>query len=98
MGAARDALLLAPSVAPPLPFRSNKEDIFAFSTDAANHIVESYVPIIEKHKNDPYSPRQKEWQQIRRGRYTEVSDGRGSVWHARVPLARKVVLPFAGNA
>ncbi len=46
----------------------DKEKIFAFATDAANHIVESYVPIIKKHKNDPYSPRQKEWQQIRRGR------------------------------
>ncbi|PRW59269.1 coproporphyrinogen III oxidase chloroplast precursor [Chlorella sorokiniana] len=51
----------------------DKEKIFAFATDAANHIVESYVPIIKKHKNDPYSPRQKEWQQIRRGRYTEFN-------------------------
>lgn len=47
---------------------SDKEDIFKFATDAANHIVEAYVPIVKKHKNDPFSPRQKEWQQIRRGR------------------------------
>lgn len=53
---------------PCAPSCSDKEDIFKFATDAANHIVEAYVPIIKKHKNDPYSPRQKEWQQIRRGR------------------------------
>ncbi|KAL4420993.1 hypothetical protein ABPG77_001312 [Micractinium sp. CCAP 211/92] len=51
----------------------DKEDIFKFATDAANHIVEAYVPIVKKHKNDPFSPRQKEWQQIRRGRYTEFN-------------------------
>ena len=50
------------------PPRSDKEEIFKFATDTANHIVEAYVPIVKKHKTDPYSPRQKEWQQIRRGR------------------------------
>lgn len=100
----------------PLPC-SDKDAIFAFSSDCASNIVESYVPIIQKvwaahcwlahasrsamlcsaeaphlvsspdcrqhaahhslwsahlsppqHKNDPYGPRQKEWQQVRRGR------------------------------
>lgn len=55
----------APTISLPC---SDKDKIFAFSTDCAQNIVESYVPIIKKHKNDPYSPRQKEWQQIRRGR------------------------------
>ncbi|KAL4420308.1 hypothetical protein ABPG77_001398 [Micractinium sp. CCAP 211/92] len=51
----------------------DKDTIFAFSSDCANHIVESYVPIVQKHKNDPYGPRQKEWQQVRRGRYVEFN-------------------------
>ncbi|KAI7837822.1 hypothetical protein COHA_008310 [Chlorella ohadii] len=51
----------------------DKDKIFAFSTDCAQNIVESYVPIIKKHKTDPYSERQKQWQQIRRGRYVEFN-------------------------
>lgn len=40
----------APSVPPPSPFSpcSDKDAIFAFSSDCANNIVESYVPIIQK--------------------------------------------------
>jgi coproporphyrinogen III oxidase len=51
----------------------DKEDIFAFSSDAANRVVESYVPIVKKHMRDSYSPRQMEWQQVRRGRYIEFN-------------------------
>ena len=74
-----------PLGAPAARWRRDKEEIFAFATDAANHIVEAYVPIVKKHKTDPYSPRQKEWQQIRRGRYTEVGP-RGC--RAALPAAR----------
>ncbi|EFN51101.1 hypothetical protein CHLNCDRAFT_33234, partial [Chlorella variabilis] len=51
----------------------DKDAIFALCSDCAAHIAESYVPIINKHKRDPYSPRQKEWQQLRRGRYVEFN-------------------------
>ena len=49
------------------------EKILAFATDAANHVVESYCPIVRKHKDDPYTPEQKQWQQLRRGRYVEFN-------------------------
>ena len=66
-----------PAAAPPhpVPLRccSDKEAIFAFAKDASSAIVESYIPIVVKHKDDPFSPRQKEWQQLRRGRYTEFN-------------------------
>ena len=68
-----------PTLLPALPSplfsspRRDKEAIFAFASDAADHIVESYIPIIKKHKDDAYTPRQKEWQQLRRGRYTEFN-------------------------
>ncbi|PNW86414.1 hypothetical protein CHLRE_02g085450v5 [Chlamydomonas reinhardtii] len=51
----------------------NPEDILKFSTDAVNNVVEAYCPIIKKHMNDPYTPEEKEWQQIRRGRYVEFN-------------------------
>jgi coproporphyrinogen III oxidase len=51
----------------PPPHRA-PEKILAFSTDAVNHVVEAYCPIIKKHMNDTFTEEQKEWQQIRRGR------------------------------
>ncbi|KAI3427401.1 hypothetical protein D9Q98_010316 [Chlorella vulgaris] len=51
----------------------DKDAIFAFSSDCAANIVESYVPLVEKHKDDPFGPQQKEWQQLRRGRYVEFN-------------------------
>ncbi|GAB4824043.1 hypothetical protein N2152v2_011089 [Parachlorella kessleri] len=49
------------------------EKIFAFATDCANHVVEAYLPIIARHKEQPYSVKEKEWQQIRRGKYAEYN-------------------------
>lgn len=40
----------------------------AFSTDAVAAVVDSYLPLVEKHKDDPVTQKQKEWQQLRRGR------------------------------
>jgi coproporphyrinogen III oxidase len=54
-------------LAPPPPNR-DADKILAFSTDAVNHVVEAYCPIIKKHMNDPFTQEQKDWQQIRRGR------------------------------
>ena len=49
------------------------QEIFEFCKDAANNVVAAYGPIIEKHKDDPFTEEQKEWQQIRRGRYAEFN-------------------------
>lgn len=35
--------------------------------------MDSYLPIVMRHKDDPYTPQQKEWQQMRRGRYVEFN-------------------------
>lgn len=55
------------------PQDKDPETILKFSTDCANAVVPAYVPLVEKHKNDPYNTRQKEWQQMRRGRYVECA-------------------------
>lgn len=33
----------------------------------------AYVPIVAKHKDDPFTQQQKEWQLMRRGRYVEFN-------------------------
>ncbi len=49
------------------------EKLLAFAGEGLKSVVPAYVPIIEKHKNDPFSEKEKEWQLIRRGRYTEFN-------------------------
>jgi len=49
------------------------ENWFAFVSEVGNSFLESYVPIVEKRKNLPYSKAQRTWQEIRRGRYVEFN-------------------------
>jgi len=49
------------------------DTIFEFSKECLNSVVKAYGPIIEKHKNDDFTQKQKEWQLMRRGRYVEFN-------------------------
>lgn len=58
-------------------FRPNelysREDIFRFAQAAGQAFIKAYIPIVHKNKELPYTPEQKEWQEIRRGRYVEFN-------------------------
>ena len=76
-------------------------EVFSFVKDACTAFLPCYLPIIQKRKvislnviylqkDTPYTQDQKEWQQIRRGRYVEfnlVLD-RGTQFGLRTPGAR----------
>jgi len=49
------------------------DTIFAFSKECLDSVVPSYLPLVAKHKDDEYTQQQKEWQQMRRGRYVEFN-------------------------
>jgi coproporphyrinogen III oxidase len=49
------------------------ENWFNFVTEIGNSFLEAYVPIVEKRKNLSYTPEQRTWQEIRRGRYVEFN-------------------------
>jgi coproporphyrinogen III oxidase len=49
------------------------DTIFAFSKDCAGAVVPAYVPLVAKHKDDAFTPEQRDWQQLRRGRYVEFN-------------------------
>ncbi len=49
------------------------EDWLAFQMDMATHFLEAYVPIVEKRKSLSYTAAQRDWQEIRRGRYVEFN-------------------------
>jgi coproporphyrinogen III oxidase len=46
---------------------------FRFSQACGNAFLPSYLPIVERRKNTPYTEKNKFWQEIRRGRYTEFN-------------------------
>ena len=46
---------------------------YDFVTEVGNSFLEAYVPIVEKRKNLEYSQENRNWQEIRRGRYVEFN-------------------------
>ncbi len=46
---------------------------YNFVTEVGNSFLEAYVPIVEKRKELPYTKEQRDWQEIRRGRYVEFN-------------------------
>ncbi|QSS54283.1 coproporphyrinogen III oxidase [Histoplasma capsulatum var. duboisii H88] len=67
-----------------------QEALFSFVTDALASFLPSYIPIIERRKDMPFAPAEKEWQQLRRGRYVEFNlvYDRGTSFGLRTPGAR----------
>jgi coproporphyrinogen III oxidase len=49
------------------------QDWYSFVTEVGNSFLEAYIPIVEKRKNLAYTPEQRTWQEIRRGRYVEFN-------------------------
>ncbi|KIX06538.1 uncharacterized protein Z518_04514 [Rhinocladiella mackenziei CBS 650.93] len=70
--------------------RNPQEDIFQFVVTGLDAFLPSYLPIIKKRKDMPYSPQHKEWQQLRRGRYVEFNllNDRGTSFGLQTPSAR----------
>lgn len=68
----------------------SQEETFAFAQDCLKAFLPSYMPIIERRMNMPYTAKEKEWQQIRRGRYVEFNlvHDRGTAFGLSTPSAR----------
>ena len=49
------------------------EQWYDFVTEVGNSFISAYVPIVEQRKNLSYTEEQREWQEIRRGRYVEFN-------------------------
>ena len=49
------------------------QDWYNFVTDVGDSFLEAYVPIVEKRIGLKYTQQQRDWQEIRRGRYVEFN-------------------------
>lgn len=70
--------------------KNPQEDIFQFVVSGLESFLPSYLPIIKRRKDMPFTPSQKAWQQLRRGRYVEFNlvHDRGTAFGLRTPGAR----------
>ncbi len=51
----------------------NMQNWYNFVTEIGDSFLESYIPIVEKRKDLPYTEENRTWQEIRRGRYVEFN-------------------------
>ena len=49
------------------------EQSFAMKRAVGDAFLEAYVPILERRRDTPFSPRERDWQLYRRGRYAEFN-------------------------
>ncbi|MDX1449052.1 MAG: coproporphyrinogen III oxidase, partial [Acidimicrobiia bacterium] len=47
--------------------------VWSFQRDLADHLLDAYLPILERRAGTPYGNRETEWHRIRRGRYVEFN-------------------------
>jgi len=55
------------------PKLDDREAIFAFSSDCLTSFLPTYLKIMQRRKDEPFTEKQKEWQALRRGRYVEFN-------------------------
>uniref|UniRef100_A0A8C6WSY5 Oxygen-dependent coproporphyrinogen-III oxidase, mitochondrial n=1 Tax=Neogobius melanostomus TaxID=47308 RepID=A0A8C6WSY5_9GOBI len=48
-------------------------EVFSFVKSCARTVVPCYLPIVYEHLNDSFTQEEKDWQQVRRGRYVEFN-------------------------
>ncbi|CAB1444717.1 unnamed protein product [Pleuronectes platessa] len=51
----------------------SQEEAFNFVKSCARTVVPCYLPIVHKHLSDAFTDEEKDWQQVRRGRYVEFN-------------------------
>ena len=51
----------------------NMEDWYSFVTEVSNSFLDAYLPIVERRKEWTYTTENRQWQEIRRGRYVEFN-------------------------
>lgn len=49
------------------------DELLAFATECAMSVIPAYLPLVVKRKDVPFTPENKAWQQLRRGRYVEFN-------------------------
>lgn len=68
----------------------DRESLFAAVRSMGNAFIEAYIPLVQAHKDAPYTDTHLDWQHLRRGRYAEFNliYDRGTKFGLMTPGAR----------
>ncbi|XP_038214364.1 oxygen-dependent coproporphyrinogen-III oxidase isoform X2 [Zerene cesonia] len=68
----------------------DQKSAFQFVTSCAEAVIPSYIPVVQKHKDEAYGYYERQWQLLRRGRYVEFNliYDRGTKFGLFTPEAR----------
>jgi coproporphyrinogen III oxidase len=58
---------------PTSEIETDPERTFAFVRGVGDAFLDAYLPIVERHRNETWTPEERHWQLIRRGRYVEFN-------------------------
>jgi coproporphyrinogen III oxidase len=85
LGAGAEATAGQPPAAALSPREDDPEAMFAFVRDVGAAVLEGYMPIVARRRDDPWGERERRWQLVRRGRYVEFNllYDRGTVFGLR---------------
>ncbi|HZN46787.1 MAG TPA: oxygen-dependent coproporphyrinogen oxidase [Ramlibacter sp.] len=54
-------------------FEDGFERSFALLQSVGDHFLDAYLPVLQRRKDTPFTPRERDWQLLRRGRYVEFN-------------------------
>jgi len=85
VGAGAEATAGQSADTPQSPREADPEAMFAFVRDVGDAILDAYLPIVERRRDDAWGERERRWQKLRRGRYVEFNllYDRGTVFGLR---------------
>jgi coproporphyrinogen III oxidase len=55
------------------PVEEDPERVFAFVQAVGDALIEAYLPLVERRRDEPWTEAQRHWQLVRRGRYVEFN-------------------------
>jgi len=73
LGAGAERTAGEPEPPTPSAWESDPERVFAFVCDLGTHLMDAYLTIASRRRDEPWSEREREWQLVRRGRYVEFN-------------------------
>jgi coproporphyrinogen III oxidase len=73
LGAGAERTAGEPEPPAPTPWEADAERVFSFVRDLGQHLMDAYLAIVARRRDEPWGQREREWQLLRRGRYVEFN-------------------------
>ena len=72
-GAGAESTAGEPAPAERIDWENDPERVFAFVRDLGDHLLDAYLAIVMRRRDEAWGERERDWQLLRRGRYVEFN-------------------------